>query len=370
MKHLRVIALAGVAAAALAPTANAAPVVTEATGAAAPAIQPALDQFSNALGAPNGGNPPAPGGRRTIVWDGVPDGRAAPSFMPEGQFRNVGALFSTPGLGFEVSGDNDVPADPDPDQTDFTDVNPLYAADFAAFSPQRLFAPIASNVTDTTFVIPGTDTPAQTSGFGVVFSDVDVAGPSTIELFTATGQSLGTWTVPATAGSETFSFLGVSFDAGERAARARITTGAAPLGSPDVSQGGVADVVVMDNFVYGEPQAIPPDQGPQVQIKGAKKKVELSKLLRGFKLRLTPDEAASFEVSLLGSARSLELRKNDVILAQKELARAAGERQLKLKPKPKLLKDTPSRFKVQLRVEATDGAGNSTTTKKKIKVSA
>ena len=49
-------------------------------------------------------------------------------------------------------------------------------------------------------------------------------------------------------------------------------------------------------------------------------------------------------------------------------ALAAGERKLKLKPKRKLLKETPDRFKVQLRVEATDGAGNSETVRKSIKV--
>ena len=45
-----------------------------------------------------------------------------------------------------------------------------------------------------------------------------------------------------------------------------------------------------------------------------------------------------------------------------------GERELTLKPKRKLLRETPNRFKVELRVEATDGAGNSDTVRKTIKV--
>ena len=170
------------------------------------------------------------------------------------------------------------------------------------------------------------------------------------------------------------------YDAGERIAVARITTGAAPLVAPasgeDVTQGGLADIVAMDDFIYGEPQPQqprvqdPPDtKAPRVQV-DAKRKIELRKLRRGLKLTLTPDEAASYEVSLVGSARSVEIarKRGDVILAERALARADGERELTLKPKRKLLRETPNRFKVELRVEATDGAGNSDTVRKTIKV--
>ncbi len=396
MKYLRITGLVGALAAtvAIAPAASAAPVVTEATGADAASIQAAVDDYRNALGTNNAAGPPAPSGRRQIAWDGVPDDRSAPSFMPENQFRNVGALFSTPGLGFQVSGDDDAdgvpPApDADPDQVEFTNLNANYATAFAPFSPERLFAPIGSNVTETRFVVPGTDTPADTNGFGAVFTDVDAAGQTIIELLDAEGESLGTYDVPATAGDASLSFLGVRYDAGERIAVARITTGAAPLVAPasgeDVTQGGPADIVAMDDFVYGEPlarveqpepeqpdvQDPPPDtKAPQVQVDGAKRKIELRKLLRGLELTLTPDEAASYEVSLVGSARSVEIarKRGDVILAEKALARANGERELTLKPKRKLLEETPNRFKVELRVEATDGAGNSDTVRKTIKV--
>ena len=71
--------------------------------------------------------------------------------------------------------------------------------------------------------------PADTNAFGVVFSDVDVAGPTTMQYFAPDGSSLGTFPVPATAGAQTFSFLGVIFDAGERIARVRITRAAPRL---------------------------------------------------------------------------------------------------------------------------------------------
>src|SRR5262249_47356306 len=53
--------------------------------------------------------------------------------------------------------------------------------------------------------------------------------------------------------SNGLSFLGVSFDAGERVARVRITAGNTPLGPPE---GGGIDVVVMDDFIYSEPQPV------------------------------------------------------------------------------------------------------------------
>ena len=384
MKHTRIAAVVAAVAtsAALASEASAAPVVTQATGANPAAIQGAVDSFRDQLGADNASNPPATSGRRQINWDGVPDQRSAPSFMPENNFRNRGALFGTPGTGFEVSGDDDDDAgvaDADPDLVEFTDVNPTYSTALAPFSPERLFAPIGSNVTETRFVVPNTNDPADSNGIGVVFADVDVAGQTQVELVAPDGQSLGTYGVPASAGNGRLSFLGVRYDAGERIALARITTGAAPLGDDDVTQGGPADIVAMDDIIYGEPQATPPAEpepveppdtkAPDVEVKGAKRKVELNALLGGLDLTLSADEPASYEVSLLGSAKSVEIaRKGEIVLASKTTERTAGDRELTLKPKRKLLKQAPRKFKVELRVEATDASGNTATVRKSIKV--
>src|SRR5206468_7945337 len=67
--------------------------------------------------------------------------------------------------------------------------------------------------------------------------------------------------VPAFPGNGGLSFLGVVFNAGERVARAEITTGTAALGPNDLNQGGPADEVAMDDFIYAEPQPLTP--GPQ-----------------------------------------------------------------------------------------------------------
>jgi hypothetical protein len=358
-------------------TAGAAPVVRQASGANAAAIQAAVDQFRNDLGAANTG-PPAASGRRQIVWDGVPDVRAAPSFMPEGQFRGAGAIFSTPGTGFQVSGDDDNPADTDPDQVEFSDTNAGYAADFAPFSPQRLFSPVGSNVTDTTFVLPGTATPAQTNGFGVVFSDVDLTG-TTIELFAADGTSLGSFPVPAAGnGSETFSFLGVFFDAGERATLARITTGGAPLaaapGGNDITQGGNSDIVVMDDFIFGEPQALPAPPGPDeeppdVTVAGVPSSIGFSRFRRrGVRVRVTPDEATSYDVALLGSVGRLRLARNELILRARRLGESTDEQAVRLRPKRRLLRNAPDSFRVQVRIVATDAEGNTSTIRRNIRV--
>jgi hypothetical protein len=115
-----------------------------------------------------------------------------------------------------------------PAAANFGNIDPSYAATFAPFSAQRLFTSLGSNVTDVTFFLPGTNTPAQTNGFGAIFSDVDLANTTSIQFFNGAGDSIGTFFVPACSGSQTFSFLGVSFPSSV-VARVRITSGnAAP----------------------------------------------------------------------------------------------------------------------------------------------
>jgi hypothetical protein len=378
-KRLTILGAAVVAAGVAAAPASAAPVVTQATGANAAAIQGAVDAYRNSLGANNGGNPAAANGRREINWDGVPDDRSAPSFMPEGQFRARGALFTTPGLGVQVSGDDDNDGgnpDADPDQVEFTNLNATYATAFAPFSPERLFAPVGSNVTDVEFVVPGSDTPAETNGLGVVFTDVDQAGPTKVELLDADGSSLGTFPVPATAGDESLSFLGIALDPNVRAASARITTGSAALGNPDITQGGSADVVAMDDFIYGEPQPVPAKQadppdtaGPQVTISGVAKKVGLDALRKGLKVGVKTDEPAAIDARLTAKARNVELARRasaTVLLAEKSLGLGSGDRQLKLKPARAALRGA-DRVRAQLRIVAADASGNRTTVTRTVK---
>ncbi len=202
-----------------------------------------LAGFRAALGGPlNAPNtPPADSGRREINWDGVPAALTNVDTFP-GAFFNVnskrGALLSTPGTGLRV------------DSTAFG-----VAAQFKAFSPKKVFAAVGSNQVAVDFKLVGTTTNGLVKGFGVVFSDVDVAGSTRIEYFDAAGVRIANLEAPARNGAQDFSFLGAVFDSAV-VARVLITSGDAALdaGLIDVSAGGTKDLVVMDDFVYGEPQ--------------------------------------------------------------------------------------------------------------------
>ncbi|MGZ5127430.1 MAG: hypothetical protein ACXWC1_32095, partial [Burkholderiales bacterium] len=184
--------------------------------------------------------------------DGVPDALAAPNNLPA-NFFNVnsprGVVFSTPGTGFQVSA---TAASGTP--VEFGNINATYTGLFAPFSAQRLFTALGSNIVDINFFVPGTNTPAFTTGFGSVFSDVDIANATTIQFFNLANASLGTFSAPIGSGNETFSFLGVLFNAGEQVSRVRITSGNSALG-PNESL-PTTDLVVMDDFIYAEPRAI------------------------------------------------------------------------------------------------------------------
>ena len=241
--------LSGVALALASPASVHAQIVTAVVGPNAAAIQGGVDAFRASLGTLNANTAGSFGsGRREINWDGVPDGFAAPNMLP-GNFFNVnsprGVLFSTPGTGFQVSANAAVGA------VEFGNLNPTYSGQFATFSAQRLFTALGSNVLDVNFFIPGSTTAALVSGFGSVFTDVDLANTTSIQFFDASNASLGTFFAPNLAGSEALSFLGVRFST-PVVSRVRITSGNAALGPNET--GGV-DVVAMDDFIYGEPVA-------------------------------------------------------------------------------------------------------------------
>lgn len=223
-------------------------VTFQACGANPAAIQPTVDSFRTALGALNPNTAGSfPSGRREINWDGVPDASAAPNNLPA-NFFNVnsprGVVFSTPGTGFQVSANSGVAP------IEFDNINVTYSSIFQTFSPQRLFTALGSPIMDVNFFVPGSSTPATTIGFGAVFTDVDVASTTSIQFFDAQSTSLGTFT-SATANNG-LCFLGVLFNAGETVGRVRITSGNAALGPIDSPPG--TDVVVMDDFIYAEPQ--------------------------------------------------------------------------------------------------------------------
>jgi hypothetical protein len=241
-------------------------VVFEAAGPTAASIQSTVAAYRTALGDPNNGNAPGQlSGRREINWDGgsttnlntVVAGSTFTGFQ-----GTRGALFTTPGTGFIQA-----PAAADPLQFPPGGLaglfnNPTYGNTFTAFSDSRLFSAIGSNITDVTFFVPvalgGISEPATVTGFGAVFTDVDKRGNGNagarIEYFDTNGDLLFSSIVPALPGDGSLSFFGIVFDDNAPIARVRITSGNV---APGLDDGGRRDVVMMDDFLYGEPQRLP-----------------------------------------------------------------------------------------------------------------
>ena len=246
-----------------------APAVFQAAGPNSASIQGTVTAFRAALGDPNNGNTTQElnVGRREINWDGgVPpsDVTTAP-VNPFNTFLNTrGAQFTTPGLGLSQA-----PVSGGP-QNGLVGLfgNSTYATAFRAFSPLRVFTPVGSNITDTVFFVAGSNgqVRAAVTGFGVIFTDVDQpdgSGPGNkrgnrgastlVQFFGADGRLLFSSFAPASPGNGGFSFLGIKFN-DARIASVRITAGnTAPGPNDDVTN----DVVMMDDFIYGEPRKLP-----------------------------------------------------------------------------------------------------------------
>lgn len=228
-------------------------------GASPAAIQASVDAFRtniSAGGVNNGVNEfLGSSGRREINWDGVPNGFAAPNTFPGGFFNQNsqrGVSVTTAGTGFMVSdaasGGNGV-------GERFANLNASYPAQFPTFTASKLFTPLGGNQLDVNFFVPKTgatsagSVPAVVRGFAVVFVDVDQAGTTSMQFFDRNGISLiGFACSPSASG---LNFCGARVTNGEaEIARVRLSLGNAAIGPTETT--GV-DVVVLDDFIYGEP---------------------------------------------------------------------------------------------------------------------
>jgi len=243
------------------------PTVFQAAGPDAASIQSSVDGFRTALGIQNNGNNPGPlsTGHREINWDGVggPDTTTDP-VTPFNTFLNTrGSQFTTPGLGLSQA----PPSGGAQGGLAALFNNPTYGTIFKTFSPKRLFTPVGSNITNALFFVPGSGggTEATVKGLGAIFCDVDQpdgSGPgqkhgnrdssTLVEFFGADGGLLYSSFVPPSPGDAGFSFFGITYS-DARIASVRITAGDVPGPNDDEKN----DIVMMDDFFYGEPQAIP-----------------------------------------------------------------------------------------------------------------
>ncbi|HYE54895.1 MAG TPA: hypothetical protein VD996_08635 [Chitinophagaceae bacterium] len=212
-------------------------------------INTGVNAFRQLLGNTLNTTPGATGGRREVNWDAVPVellGKPLPPHFlnntdadaPASQQRG----FEYEGIAaFQVSNSN------------FSEVNPQAAPSFATFSGSNSFTNTSTVLWDGSFEIPGQNVPASVSGFGMVFSDVDLANTSFIEFFNG-DRSLGKFYVPVQKAGSKLSFLGVYFKK-ERVTRIKVQHGNGVLnqGEKDISDGGSKDLVILDDFLYDEP---------------------------------------------------------------------------------------------------------------------
>jgi hypothetical protein len=235
------------------------PTVFQAAGPNSASIQGTVADFRTALGDQINNNIlfEVGAGHREINWDGNPlTDATTPPVTPFNTFLNTrGAQFTTPGLGLSQAAPLGLAS---------LFANPTYATAFRPFSNARLFTPVGSNVTDTAFFVAGSQggTRAVVTGFGAVFTDIDQpdgSGPGSkrgnrgastlIQFFGADGRLLFSSFVPAAPGDGGFSFFGIKFN-DPRIAAVRIIGGSVAPG-PDDDKAN--DIVMMDDFIYGEP---------------------------------------------------------------------------------------------------------------------
>jgi hypothetical protein len=214
------------------------------------AIETDVNAFRALLGNPLNGATPGqqPAGRREINWDGVPAAVTNTLHFPNAFFNTNsprGLVYDLVNRGLEVS-DNG-----------FLNINPTYPAEFKSFSGLKTFSTLGDNESDLRFFVAGSSVPAGVRGFGVVFMDVDIAGKTGFELIGVDGTVLDRFFAPVRSDARGASFLGVVYR-NPVIGRVRIVAGDGRLGADqlDISQGGQHDLVVMDDFIYGEPIAI------------------------------------------------------------------------------------------------------------------
>jgi hypothetical protein len=252
----RLLALATLTYAGLVTEALAGITVFEGAGSTPASIAATRDAFRVAVGGGSvaGANGDFGGLRREINWDGVGNAFADPNSLPA-NFFNVnsprGVVFSspTPGASFAVSANSGLST-----PTLFG-----FPGDLQTFSAQRLFATVGSRIIDIGFFEPGTSNVATTSAFAAVFVDAendDAIDFTLMEFFDQNNALIFSRRV-LVAGNQGLSFLGGVANSGEQISRVRITTPDNFLLSNGIRSNETHDFVVMDDFLYATPAAVP-----------------------------------------------------------------------------------------------------------------
>ncbi len=213
-------------------------------------INDEVSAFKNMLG-PLNTTPGVTGGHREINWDGVPDSLLDKP-LPEDFFNQTSANASAATQkGLNYSPGTFVVSD-----NGFSSVNSNASSEFSSFSGDNAFANTTASKWDVKFQTAGTTESASVQSFGLVFSDVDEDNSTSLEFFNDE-RSLGKYFVPAHDANSSFSFFGINFNNGERITKVTVEhAGFLSEGIADISQGGLKDLIVLDDFIYSEPVAL------------------------------------------------------------------------------------------------------------------
>lgn len=199
-------------------------------------------------------NESQPLGRREVNWDDIVLFLTNNNGFPGNYFnrtdagapydRKRGIELTTPGDGFRVSNNQ------------FGDIDSLYRDEFIPYSPLRNITSVGSNIIDIHFKSPGSDKPGYVHGFGVVLSDVNIPGSTSVSLYSGK-FFLGTFPIKIADTGE-FSFFGIYLPQ-VKITRARIKLGEAPLGNgvKDVCDSPAGkDLVAMDDLIFSNPRRL------------------------------------------------------------------------------------------------------------------
>lgn len=166
-----------------------------------------------------------------------------------------GIVFEAAGGKFAVS--NPSPAPPADDDRFSSLIGNTQSQQFDRFSDPRLFTPVKSNIVSATFKIPAKNQQASTAGFGAVFADVDQFRHTWMDFIDRNGCLIGRLFIrPKDKG---LSFGGIIVKGKKNQNLPVIWKVRMRLGNVSIQRFAKhpprgADVVVVDDLFYGEPQ--------------------------------------------------------------------------------------------------------------------
>jgi len=248
LKHIAILVVATLTPA----YASAIPLVFSANADTPEELKPIVDEFREAMG-PNNGNAPLsgdPNGHRSINWDAAPDSISDPNPFP-GDFFNFNAAPRARGIeftpiggatGFELS------------STEASGEPVAFGgpASFVPFSEERMFRPVGGTTFLVDFFDPASnEDPALSRGLGVVFNSVQLEDTTGMTFYDQNDNVIFEQFVE-TGEQSSLSFLGAVFD-DPIIAYAQITAGTNPLQNGIQASLSPIDIVVMDDFIFGEP---------------------------------------------------------------------------------------------------------------------